>query len=91
MGIQRLVRDSSQGSASALPKIQEFDAPSGAGKMPMIKNAFFVLSLLGVASLAAFVLQFFHHFDVTAIDLSLHMAAVMFVVAVAGVSRRVLA
>ncbi len=46
---------------------------------------------LGVAALAAFVLQFFHHFDVTAIDLGLHMAAVLCVVAVAGASRRVLA
>jgi len=46
---------------------------------------------LGVASLAAFVLQFFHHFDVTAIDLAMHMAAVSCVVAVAGASRRVLA
>jgi hypothetical protein len=46
---------------------------------------------LGVASLAAFVLQFFHHFDVTAIDLVMHMSAVLCVVAVAGASRRALA
>lgn len=46
---------------------------------------------LGVAALAAFVLQFFHHFDVTAIDLVMHMAAVLCVVAIAGASRRVLA
>ena len=46
---------------------------------------------LGVTALAAFVLQFFHHFDVTAIDLVVHMAAVLSVVAVAGASRRVLA
>ena len=46
---------------------------------------------LGVAALAAFVLQFFHHFDVTTIDLALHMAAVLFVVGLAGASRRVLA
>ena len=46
---------------------------------------------LGVAALAAFVLQFFHHFDVTAIDLVVHMAAVLCVVAVAAASRRVLA
>jgi hypothetical protein len=45
---------------------------------------------LGVASLAAFVLQFFHHFDVTAIDLALHMAAVLVVVALAGACRRAL-
>jgi hypothetical protein len=46
---------------------------------------------LGVAALAAFVLQFFHHFDVTAIDLALHMAAVLVVVGLAAASRRVLA
>ena len=46
---------------------------------------------LGVAALAAFVLQFFHHFDVTAMDLALHMAAVLVVVGLAGASRRVLA
>jgi hypothetical protein len=46
---------------------------------------------LGAAALAAFVLQFFHHFDVTAIDLGLHMAAVLVVVGLAGASRRVLA
>lgn len=45
---------------------------------------------LGVAALAAFILQFFHHFDVTATDLVVHLAAVLFVVAVAGVSRRLL-
>ncbi len=46
---------------------------------------------LGVAALAAFVLQFFHHFDVTATDLTLHMAAVLVVVGLASASRRVLA
>ncbi|HVO08801.1 MAG TPA: NrsF family protein [Burkholderiaceae bacterium] len=46
---------------------------------------------LGVAALAAFVLQFFHRFDVTAIDLVTHLAAVLCVVAVAGASRRILA
>src|SRR5271170_7038350 len=35
---------------------------------------------LGVASLAAFLLQFFHPFDVTFIDLSLHLAAVATVI-----------
>jgi hypothetical protein len=46
---------------------------------------------LGVAALAAFVLQFFHHFDITAIDLALHLGAVLVVVGLAGASRRVLA
>ncbi|MBS0388405.1 MAG: DUF1109 family protein [Proteobacteria bacterium] len=46
---------------------------------------------LGVAALAAFVLQFFHHFDVTAIDLLTHLAAVLSVVGLASAARRVLA
>ena len=46
---------------------------------------------LGVAALAAFVLQFFHPFDTTVIDLAAHLAAVAVVVALAGLSRRVLA
>jgi len=36
---------------------------------------------LGVAGLSAFLLQFFHPFDVTVIDLGLHLAAVTLVVA----------
>jgi hypothetical protein len=44
---------------------------------------------LGVASLAAFLLQFFHPFDVTFIDLGLHLAAVATVVILArGAARR---
>jgi len=39
-----------------------------------------VLGLLGVAAIAAFVLQFFHPFDVTAIDLALHLSAIGIVV-----------
>jgi hypothetical protein len=46
---------------------------------------------LGVAALGAFVLQFFHHFDVTATDLALHLTAVLVVMGLAGASRRVLA
>jgi len=46
---------------------------------------------LGVAALAAFVLQFFHPFDTTVVDLSAHLAAVAVVVALAALSRRVLA
>ncbi len=38
---------------------------------------------LGVASIAAFLLQFFHPFDVTFIDLGLHLAAVAAVVVLA--------
>ncbi|HXY99606.1 MAG TPA: NrsF family protein [Stellaceae bacterium] len=43
---------------------------------------------LGVAAIAAFALQFFHPFDVTFMDLAVHLAAVaMFVAAMAGVAR----
>jgi hypothetical protein len=45
---------------------------------------------LGVAALAAFVLQFFHPFDTTVIDLTAHLAAVAVIVAVAGWSRLLL-
>ncbi len=43
---------------------------------------------LGVASIAAFLLQFFHPFDVTFIDLALHLAAVFTVVIVARAAGR---
>jgi hypothetical protein len=43
---------------------------------------------LGVASLAAFLLQFFHPFDVTFIDLGLHVAAVVTVVVLARAAAR---
>jgi len=43
---------------------------------------------LGVASLSAFLLQFFHPFDVTFMDLGLHMAAIAVVTAFAGAAGR---
>src|SRR5439155_23762713 len=43
---------------------------------------------LGVASRAAFLLQFFHPFDVTFMDLGLHLAAVAVVIAIAGAAAR---
>jgi hypothetical protein len=43
---------------------------------------------LGVASLAAFLLQFFHPFDVTFIDLGLHLAGVATVVILARAMAR---
>ena len=43
---------------------------------------------LGVASLAAFLLQFFHPFDVTFIDLGLHLAAVATVIILARAAAR---
>ncbi len=46
------------------------------------------LGTLGVAASAAFMLQFFHPFDVTVIDLALHLSAVGLVVLVGTVWRR---
>jgi hypothetical protein len=45
-------------------------------------------SALGVAALAAFVLQFFHPFDSTVIDLTMHAAAIIVVVGLAAAARR---
>jgi len=50
-----------------------------------------LLGGLGVAALAGFVLQFFHPFDTTVIDLLFHAAATGTVLAVASGVRRVLA
>lgn len=54
--------------------------------LPVALNA-----ALGVAALAAFVLQFFHPFDSTVIDLTMHAAAVFVVLGLAAASRRILA
>ena len=49
-----------------------------------------LLGTLGVAASAAFMLQFFHPFDVTVIDLTLHLAAVALVVLIGTAWRRAL-
>jgi hypothetical protein len=46
------------------------------------------LGTLGVAAIAAFILQFFHPFDVTVIDLTLHLAAIGLMVLVGTALRR---
>ncbi len=46
---------------------------------------------LGVAGIAAFLLQFFHPFDVTVIDLAIHAVAIGLVIAVSALSSRKLA
>lgn len=43
---------------------------------------------LGIAAIAAFVLQFFHPFDVTFMDLAVHLGAVAIVVAAASLVER---
>ena len=44
---------------------------------------------LGIGGIAAFILQFFHPFDVTFMDLAVHLGAVAVVVAVASLVERV--
>ena len=46
------------------------------------------LGTLGVAASAAFTLQFFHPFDVTVIDLTLHLCAIALVMLIGTVWRR---
>ena len=47
-----------------------------------------ILGTLGVAASAAFLLEFFHPYDVTAIDLALHLAAVTAVILLGTALRR---
>lgn len=47
-----------------------------------------LLGGLGAAALAALLLQFFHPFAVTLVDLGIHLGAVAIVVALAGAGRR---
>lgn len=47
-----------------------------------------LLGGLGAAALSAFLLQFFHPFGLTAIDLAVHVAAVLAVVALSALGRR---
>jgi hypothetical protein len=47
-----------------------------------------LLGGLGSAALAAFLLQFFHPFGLTVIDLAIHFGAVLIVVAISGLLRR---
>jgi len=46
------------------------------------------MGTLGVAASAACVLEFFHPFDVTVIDLALHLAAVAAVILIGAALRR---
>jgi hypothetical protein len=55
---------------------------------PLAPGPVAAMAGLGVASLAAFLLQFFHPFDVTFIDLGMHLAAVVTVVVLARAAAR---
>jgi hypothetical protein len=88
-----------QGSAgesySCFTFIAAASLPLAAGLFWMLRRAHpiapmpvAVLATLGVAATAAFILQFFHPFDVTAIDLALHLAAIALVVLIGTAWRR---
>jgi hypothetical protein len=47
-----------------------------------------LLGGLGIAALSAFLLQFFHPFTVTFLDLGMHLVAVLLVVGIAGMLNR---
>jgi hypothetical protein len=55
---------------------------------PLAPGPVAAMAGLGVASLAAFLLQFFHPFDVTFVDLGLHLAAVATVILLARAAAR---
>ena len=55
---------------------------------PIDPDGVVVAGGLGVAGLASFILQFFHPFDVTFMDLTVHLTAVGVVVAVASLAGR---
>lgn len=55
---------------------------------PLAPGPVAAMAGLGVASLAAFLLQFFHPFDVTFVDLGMHLAAVATVVVLARAAAR---
>ena len=69
--------------------------PSGASLLWVLRRAFpltpvrvALMGGLGVAALSAFVLQFFHPFDVTFMDLGIHMVAIGLVVCIAGLMEK---
>jgi hypothetical protein len=69
--------------------------PLGALLFPLLRRARPIAPLpvaltatLATAALAAFLLEFFHPFDVTVIDLTLHVAAMMLIVGVGSAFRR---
>ncbi len=86
-------------SADCFAIIVGTSVPLGLGLLWMLRRAkplapapVAAMGGLGVAGIAAFLLQFFHPFDVTVIDLAIHAVAVGLVVGVCALgSRRALA
>jgi len=82
-------------SAGCFGVICAVSVPLAAGLFWMLRRArpiaplsVALLGTLGVAATAAFLLQFFHPFDVTVIDLTLHLAAIGLVMLVGSALRR---
>lgn len=82
-------------SASCFAFILGFSLPLGLALFVFLRRArplsplpVAVVGGLGVAALAAFLLQFFHPFDVTVMDLGLHLAAVGLVMGAAAFAGR---
>jgi len=80
---------------ACLALLEDASLPLAAGLFWMLRRArpiaplpVAALGTLGVAATAAFILQFFHPFDVTAIDLGLHLAAIALVVVIGTAWRR---
>jgi hypothetical protein len=91
--------DGAHGVMGESPSCFEFIAlvslPLAAGLFWMLRRARPIAPLpvaamgtLGVAATSAFILQFFHPFDVTAIDLALHLAAVALVILIGTAWRK---
>jgi len=83
-------------SATCFRFILGVSLPLGASLFLMLRRARPLAPLrvaavggLGVAAIAAFLLQFFHPFDVTFMDLGVHLAAVALVIGVASVLGRI--
>lgn len=55
---------------------------------PLQPNLVAMVGALGVAGLAAFILQFFHPFDMTAVDFVMHLAALAILFALLSLSSR---
>jgi hypothetical protein len=82
-------------SADCFLWIVAFGAPLGVSLFMLLRKSHplepgpvAAMAGLGVASLAAFLLQFFHPFDVTFIDLGMHLAAIATVIVLARAAAR---
>jgi hypothetical protein len=71
------------GAAIGLPLLWRLSRAAPIDPLPVA-----LLGGLGSAALSAFLLQFFHPFDLTLLDLAVHLAAILFVIGLAALLRR---